>query len=126
MAVNRGHLRQISRNAYGAAGVAPNYNVIGPAVPANKIRTIYFIKAQQSGGAAPITIILTRDGATGADILDTLCIPGIGAAQTGKPFKTLGQDIEMPVYTLREGESIGAQIAAGTASLLYTYYDEEG
>lgn len=126
MTVDRKHLRQISQNAVhvnvGALAV-----VVGPAVPANRVRTIYFLKAMHNQPLNNL-MALYLDG-VGGTLLDTLNLTGTGvpaASGTGKAYAILGTDIEMPVYTLKEGQQIGASIPAGVGYVFFSYYEEEG
>jgi len=125
MPLDRRHLREIARNAIQVLGVAAA--AIGPVVPANRIRTVYFIKLMHDQ-LGQQQIILYRDGAAGAVVLDTLQVSGTGGVgiSFGQCFVTSGMDIEVPVYVLLEGEQLGGLIPVGVGSAFICYYDEVG
>lgn len=126
MALTREQLREISRNAYTQLGAGAA--IIGPVVPANAIRFVYFLKLGNQN-AAPQQIILYRNGAVGTIVLDTIIVPGFGPApgpENGKCWKTSGTDIEVPVYVLLEGEQMGGLIPAGVGFAFICYFDESG
>lgn len=132
--IDRQHLRQITRTAHFTlantdspyADPLPSASPSGGGpVPANKIRTIYYIKIQHNQAAKQL-VELWRDGSTGTVVLDKLQVPGYGAnAQIGKRYYILGSDLEQPVYTLLESQRLGVSIPVGTCWVTYGYYDEE-
>jgi hypothetical protein len=131
--IDRQHLRAISRTAgfsfpYTGSPFADPVPASGGGgvVPANKLRTIYWIKISHDNATKQL-VELWSNGVTGTIVLDKLQVPGYGTnSNIGDRCLMLGKDLEEPVYTLTEGQQIGASIGAGTCYVTYCYYDESG
>jgi hypothetical protein len=138
MAINREHLRQVSRTLYGTCTKSTKA-AVGAAVPAGKRRYIHYAKVWHNGTSAdgtPNTVSLYRDGATGAVGLDILPLPGSGIQATSNgDFRDIGApgieqslNIDTPIYILESAETLGIGVDAGSgpdnAYILVNYYDE--
>lgn len=127
MAIDRQHLRELSRNAVESVPFGSLPIALGDAVATRRIRTIYFMKLM-TDQAAQLQVTLWRDGITATVPLDVVQIPGKGSFEVGKPYLLMGTDLEEPVYTLLEGQQVGIN-GSGTAEILFafmSFFDEEG
>jgi len=126
MAVDRRHLRHISRNYYGPAGPGL-VAAVGAVVPLGRRRYLFFVRVWHNS-PAPQRVNLFRDGGVGAVPLDICFLPGSGLTigyEIGSGVVELAKNVETPIYMLESGQTLGIGSPAATTSyILACGYDE--
>jgi hypothetical protein len=134
MAVDRGHLRHLSRTLYGSCAGA-TAAAVGAVVPTGKRRYIHYVKVWQNGvggNGTPHIVVILNAGTSNA--MDCFCLAGSGLStydfeDIGEPLAQETFNVDTPVYVLESGQQLGISSLSDptppdNSYILVNYYDE--